>query len=189
MGVGKKQTTSTDKSAPPSSVTLSGLLNAIDGVASQVSLDTIDKANSQEDSVLFASTNFPENLDAALRRPGRFDVDLKYDFATHEQAMDIYKHFYAPITHVFEEADDSSPSSMCSDPEKSEVNDEAKHFANVIAEAAIQVSIATIQAFLLLYKREREMVQEKVAEWAARIRDEQSPVIEASSIVNEATER
>ena len=137
---------------------------------------------------MFASTNFPENLDAALRRPGRFDVDLRFDFATHEQAMDIYKHFYAPIPHIFEEADDSSPSYMCSDPEKSQVNDEAEHFANVIAEAEIQVSIAMIQAFLLLYKREPEIVQEKVAEWAAGIRTEQSPIIDASMIVDEAIE-
>ena len=102
--------------------------------------------------------------------------------------MDIYKHFYAPTHHVIEEVDDSSPSHMCSDPEKSQVSDEAEHFANVIAKAEIQVSIATIQAFLLLYKREPEMVQEKVAEWAAGIRTEQSHIIEASIIVDEAIE-
>jgi len=45
IGVGKTQVESTDKSAPPSSVTLSGLLNAIDGVASQVNLVIIDMAN------------------------------------------------------------------------------------------------------------------------------------------------
>ena len=36
-GFGKAQKVPFDKHAPPSSVTLSGLLNAIDGVASQVS--------------------------------------------------------------------------------------------------------------------------------------------------------
>jgi len=137
---------------------------------------------------LFASTNFPENLDAALRRPGRFDVDLKFDFATHEQAMDIYKHFYAPTHHVIEEVVSSSPTSTCSDPERSQIDDQAEHFANVIMEAEIQVSIATIQAFLLMYMREPEMVQEKVAEWAAGIRTEQSPITEASIIVDEAIE-
>jgi chaperone BCS1 len=114
--------------------------------------------------VLFASTNFPENLDAALRRPGRFDVDLKFDFATHEQAMEIYKHFYSPTPQIIEAVNDSFPSSTSSDTEKSRINDEAEHFANVIKEADIKVSIATIQGFLSLYKREPEVVQEKVAE-------------------------
>jgi len=45
IGVGKTQVESTDKSAPPSSVTLSGLLNAIDGVASQGSLMLMNTAN------------------------------------------------------------------------------------------------------------------------------------------------
>jgi hypothetical protein len=45
IGGGKTQVESTDKSAPPSSVTLSGLLNAVDGVASQVSPVIIDTAN------------------------------------------------------------------------------------------------------------------------------------------------
>jgi SpoVK/Ycf46/Vps4 family AAA+-type ATPase len=139
--------------------------------------------------VLFASTNFPQHLDAALRRPGRFDVDLKFDFATHEQAMDIYKHFYSPTPHVFEEVDDSHPSSTSSETEKSRIDDEAEHFANVIKEADIKVSIATIQGFLLLYKREPEMVQEKVEEWTAGIRAEQFPVIEETIVVNEVDER
>lgn len=45
IGVGKTQVESTDKSAPPSSVTLSGLLNAIDGVASQASLMLVNTPN------------------------------------------------------------------------------------------------------------------------------------------------
>ena len=38
-GFGRAQKVPIDKHAPPSSVTLSGLLNAIDGVASQVGFD------------------------------------------------------------------------------------------------------------------------------------------------------
>jgi len=139
--------------------------------------------------VLFASTNFPESLDAALRRPGRFDVDLKFDFATHEQAMDIYKHFYAPSPHKFEEVKDPVPPLTSIDPVKSRIDDEAEHFAIVIKETDIKVSIATIQGFLLLYKREPEMVQEKVAEWAAGIRAEQLPIIEEKIEVEKTDEK
>jgi hypothetical protein len=139
--------------------------------------------------VLFASTNFPENIDAAQRRPGRFDVDLKFDFATPEQAMDIYKHFYSSTTHVFEKVDDSDPSSTSRVIENSRIDDEAQHFAKVIKEADIKVSIATIEGFLLLYKREPEMVQAKVEEWAAGIRAEQFLVIEEENVVPETVEQ
>lgn len=43
-------------------VTLSGLLNAMDGIAAR------------EGRILFVTTNHPEHLDAALLRPGRIDV-------------------------------------------------------------------------------------------------------------------
>jgi hypothetical protein len=95
--------------------------------------------------------------------------------------MDIYKHFYKPTPLLSEEIDDSVPSFTSSDTETFRIDDEAKHFANVIKEAEIKVSIATIQGFLLLYKREPEMVQEKVVEWAAEMRAEQSPVTEEMS--------
>jgi chaperone BCS1 len=98
--------------------------------------------------VLFASTNFPDNLDEALRRPGRFDVDVKFDYATHEQALEIFKHFYATYA--------------------------AEKFADTVDEAGIKVSLATLQGFLLLYKRDPMMAQEKVAEWAEGIRIKQA---------------
>lgn len=90
-----------------SQVTLSGLLNAIDGIASQASRlppgchlpsskpwgQRADKVV-QEDSILIASTNYPDKLDSALQRPGRFDVHIEFDYATGHQAADVFKHFY-----------------------------------------------------------------------------------------------
>ena len=55
----KTERTTTDQTG----VTLSGLLNALDGVSSR------------EGRVLFLTTNHPERLDAALVRPGRVDED------------------------------------------------------------------------------------------------------------------
>jgi chaperone BCS1 len=51
-------------------VTMSGLLNAIDGVASA------------EERVLFMTTNFVDRLDPALIRPGRVDVRRLFDNCT-----------------------------------------------------------------------------------------------------------
>lgn len=49
------------KEEPAKGVTLSGLLNAIDGLAAR------------EGRILFVTTNHPEKLDPALMRPGRID--------------------------------------------------------------------------------------------------------------------
>lgn len=51
-------------------LTLSGLLNAIDGVASA------------EDRILFMTTNYIEQLDEALIRPGRVDLIQLFDKCT-----------------------------------------------------------------------------------------------------------
>ena len=51
-------------------LTLSGLLNAIDGVSES------------EDRIIIATTNHPENLDPALVRHGRFNHTIKMDYMT-----------------------------------------------------------------------------------------------------------
>ncbi|WVQ69972.1 uncharacterized protein L199_008196 [Kwoniella botswanensis] len=76
----------------PSTVTMSGLLNAIDGVSSQ------------EGCVLVATTNHPNRLDPALSRAGRFDVNLEFRYAIPQQARELYLHFYP-----MEDFEDSSP--------------------------------------------------------------------------------
>lgn len=62
-------------------VTFSGLLNALDGVASP------------DDLVLFMTTNHPEKLDPALIRPGRIDRTMDFCAATDDQLERIYKRF------------------------------------------------------------------------------------------------
>ncbi|WWD01284.1 hypothetical protein V866_008227 [Kwoniella sp. B9012] len=79
----------------PSTVTMSGLLNAIDGVSSQ------------EGCVLVATTNHPNRLDPALSRAGRFDVKLEFGYAIPLQARELYLHFY-PLEDF---QDSSSPTS------------------------------------------------------------------------------
>ena len=139
--------------------------------------------------MLFASTNFPDNLDAALRRPGRFDVDLKFDFATYDQAVQIYKHFYEPVSPISGRSCEGISISESDHADNPRVNDEAEYFASIIEETGIKVSIATIQGFLLLYKREPELVREKVAEWAEGIRIELFANSQMTIAVSEIVER
>jgi mitochondrial chaperone BCS1 len=63
-------------------ISLSGLLNAIDGVASH------------EGRVLVMTTNHPENLDAALIRPGRVDLQIKFPLASRHQIEEIFFRMY-----------------------------------------------------------------------------------------------
>ncbi|KAI1262191.1 P-loop containing nucleoside triphosphate hydrolase protein [Xylariaceae sp. FL1019] len=63
-------------------ISLSGLLNAIDGVASH------------EGRVLIMTTNVPESLDDALIRPGRVDLQVEFTNATQEQAKELFIRMY-----------------------------------------------------------------------------------------------
>ncbi|KAF2801708.1 P-loop containing nucleoside triphosphate hydrolase protein [Mytilinidion resinicola] len=64
-------------------VSLSGLLNAIDGVATH------------EGRVLVMTTNRPEKLDNALIRPGRVDMQVEFTLATRDQIRDIFIRMYS----------------------------------------------------------------------------------------------
>ncbi|KAL8867709.1 MAG: hypothetical protein Q9174_005484 [Haloplaca sp. 1 TL-2023] len=66
-------------------VTFSGLLNALDGVASA------------EERVLFLTTNHVERLDSALVRPGRVDMTVRLGEATRFQAGQLWDRFYGEI--------------------------------------------------------------------------------------------
>ncbi|KPA35241.1 hypothetical protein FLAG1_12079 [Fusarium langsethiae] len=67
----------------PKGVTLSGLLNVLDGVASQ------------EDRVLIMTTNHPEKLDQALTRPGRIDIEVEFQLADRGIAKDIFRFMFS----------------------------------------------------------------------------------------------
>ncbi|KAG9002810.1 hypothetical protein FRB94_003613 [Tulasnella sp. JGI-2019a] len=65
-----------------STITLSGLLNVIDG------------CSSEEGRLLFATTNYVDRLDPALLRAGRMDVKICYRLSTRDQIVNLFKRFY-----------------------------------------------------------------------------------------------
>lgn len=77
--VGRDQT---DEKAYRSNVTFSGLLNALDGVASA------------EERIIFMTTNHEERLDPALIRPGRVDMKELFDDASDAQIREMFLRFY-----------------------------------------------------------------------------------------------
>lgn len=125
-----------------------------------------------------ASTNHPDQLDAALRRPGRFDVHVAFDYAVHSQAVDLFKHFYplSWINHVLPANTDEESTEKSSPYEfknQDDIDRGAQQFADSIMNKEIKVSVATIQAFLLLYKKDPVMALDKVDEWADAMKVEQ----------------
>ncbi|KAJ7724465.1 BCS1 N terminal-domain-containing protein [Mycena maculata] len=71
-----------------SSVTFSGFLNALDGVASG------------EERIIFMTTNHVEQLDPALIRPGRVDFSALIDNASPLQARTLFQRFYGEGSNV-----------------------------------------------------------------------------------------
>src|ERR1700684_1338866 len=66
----------------PETISLSCLLNVIDGVASH------------EGRILIMTTNYPERIDSRLVRAGRVDLKVLFGFATHEQITDLFVKMY-----------------------------------------------------------------------------------------------
>ncbi|KAF7368375.1 hypothetical protein MVEN_00159200 [Mycena venus] len=89
-----------------SQVTLSGLLNVIDGVGSE------------EGKLFFATTNYIDRLDPALLRPGRIDVKVPYELSTAHQARALFHRFF-PESRFPDFASSPAQSSPASDSEKS----------------------------------------------------------------------
>jgi len=69
-----------------SKLTLSGVLNAIDGVASE------------DSQVLIMTTNHKDHLDPALIRPGRVDRDFFLDNCNESQVKDMFINFFPDST-------------------------------------------------------------------------------------------
>ena len=80
----KEEDKTTKTSEKKSEVTLSGLLNALDGISAPTGK-----------LYMFTTNLDPSDLDPALVRPGRIDYRLKFDLATKEQARDMFLYLFA----------------------------------------------------------------------------------------------
>ena len=62
-------------------ITFSGLLNTTDGIAH------VDK------QIIIMTTNYPLNLDSALKRPGRIDLSVEFKYSTKSQISTMFHKF------------------------------------------------------------------------------------------------
>ncbi|ODN83214.1 hypothetical protein, variant [Cryptococcus amylolentus CBS 6039] len=158
---------------PPSTVTISGLLNALDGVSSQ------------EGCVIIATTNHLERLDPALIREGRFDNHIHFTFLIPRQAHDLYIHLF-PLEDFGPHTERSNFDIVNEKPEKSVVifTDQAdleKHasdFADAIfstpnsinlpaeeVKLSKKITMAALQSYLTGHKYAPIEALEGAAKW------------------------
>jgi mitochondrial chaperone BCS1 len=188
-----------------SRITLSGLLNALDGISAQ------------EGRLLFATTNRYHKLDPALIRPGRMDVHVEFRLASRYQARQLYKRFYMPNNSEGSTAPDEDDDDACTDsgyvtPTKedscptlptptSATPDEqprysgsthstrgpklsrkkieclAEQFSARIPER--ELSMASLQGYLMTYKTRPSQAVDDVEKWVKKTQDGQDRMAEA----------
>ncbi|THV03121.1 P-loop containing nucleoside triphosphate hydrolase protein [Dendrothele bispora CBS 962.96] len=171
-GTPKESTTSEGSSSQDnnddSKLSLSGLLNSIDGVAAA------------EGRLFFATTNYKERLDPALIRDGRIDRSFEFTHARKWHAECIFKCFFLPC----KTSSSASSSLSTNDKDASERSfpgskhklghsaslvsgDEiavlAKRFAEAIPEN--ELSVANLQGYLLKNKTRPKECVDEVEQW------------------------
>ncbi|KAK7931372.1 BCS1 N terminal-domain-containing protein [Apiospora marii] len=169
--VGNGSTTSTPTAtpaAPPGRLSLSGLLNILDGVASQ------------EGRVLIMTTNHLEKLDRALIRPGRVDMIVEFGLADAGMTASIFRAIFAHL-----EGDDGPqvlPTNMDPEVEKAQCEETAKkraadkaHVDALALEFASKIpahefSPAELQGHLMRYKRSPQTAIDKAEEFIEQTR-------------------
>ena len=95
-------------------VSFSGILNALDGITTR------------DNMICFITTNYKQNLDSALIRPGRVDYIMRFDNVCREQIIDIFS--------VFTGCKDKAP----------------KFYAD-ICDLNINISVSLLQQYLMKY--------------------------------------
>ncbi|RAH83195.1 P-loop containing nucleoside triphosphate hydrolase protein [Aspergillus japonicus CBS 114.51] len=124
---------------PANHVTLSGLLNAIDGVAAG------------EGRILIMTTNHPKKLDEALTRNGRVDLTIAYTYTKTPEIINLFKSIYSEVDGDRDAAGDSA------------VDVYARQFADLVPPE--ELSGAEIQGYLLRHKKCPQSAIQGVGKW------------------------
>lgn len=161
-----------------SQISFSGLLNAIDGVASH------------EGRILIMTTNHRERLDPALIRPGRVDVQIEFGFANNDTISRVFTELYKGLTNLPEKQcppqlvttpsrdpydydpifQPSPVESMHSEFSFSACTDSIESLAERFTKAvpAGVFTPAELQGFLMMHKHQPQRAVADVADWVEK---------------------
>ncbi|KAI1380339.1 BCS1 N terminal-domain-containing protein [Hypoxylon crocopeplum] len=154
---------------PIGRLSLSGLLNILDGVASQ------------EGRVLIMTTNHVDKLDKALIRPGRVDMIVEFGLADRGMTAAIFRAIFARLDG--DESPDKTTELSLDDEAKKKLEEEkvkkraadddrvkalAEEFTAKIP--AHEFSPAELQGYLMKYKRNAQAAIENIEEFIEQTR-------------------
>ncbi|KAF9436988.1 hypothetical protein BGZ76_002343 [Entomortierella beljakovae] len=165
-------------------VTLSGILNALDGITAQ------------EGSVVFMTTNHIRKLAPALIRPGRCDRKMLFDYADEHQIKGMFlKFFLSRSTSGQADGEPCAPKrqhrvikdttqKVEDDPKEQARKDAHDVMIREIAEKITEkisykdsVTTAQLQGFFMLHRDNAENILEKVPEFLAELARERETLL------------
>lgn len=175
-------TTAAEPEKSPTGLSLSALLNVIDGVTAS------------EGRILVMTTNHAEKLDAALLRPGRVDMTVTFGYAGREDIKELFSAIYStlegdvrggragggsPATRGDRDSVNGEDAEVRKKEEKKK-NEKMKRDSveavECLAEGfaarvpAGELTAAEIQGYLLNYKHAPRKAIERVGEWVGSVR-------------------
>ena len=116
------------------SLTLSGLLNCLDG------------PTSKDGRIVCMTSNAPDSLDPALIRPGRCDQKVLFGYANEEICIKLFEHLYTKTPDELVEGEASAST-------KYDIPQLAKDFAGAIPSSG-KISPAEVQGYLMIHRRD-----------------------------------
>ncbi|KAH8756042.1 BCS1 N terminal-domain-containing protein [Diaporthe sp. PMI_573] len=157
-------------------LSLSGLLNLLDGVASQ------------EGRILIMTTNHIENLDKALIRPGRVDMIVQFTSADSHITAAIFRTVFASLSRAEKPKEPGQASRLPVEPSP-RIEELSEQFAAKIPSG--EFSPAEIQGYLIRHKRQPEVAVAGTADWlhATRLEKAASKAAEMNAAKEESSEK
>ncbi|RAH81891.1 hypothetical protein BO86DRAFT_389185 [Aspergillus japonicus CBS 114.51] len=157
-------------------ISLSGLLNVIDGVAAS------------EGRILIMTTNHPEKLDAALLRPGRVDMSIGFGYAQSHDVEELFASIYSMLEGDLRSAETGRSLEKTKHPMVNAVNavqpvngkpprviapgdisNLARQFAQQVPSG--EFTAAEVQGYLLNYKNNPQEAIDGVEQWLKSTRE------------------
>ncbi|EJT68769.1 hypothetical protein GGTG_13660 [Gaeumannomyces tritici R3-111a-1] len=148
-----------------SDCTLSGLLNVLDGVGSQ------------EGRVVIMTTNYPDELDSALVRPGRIDKKVYIGHINRRSAHEMFMRMFRPTVggggKKVSEKDSGDLACRCDECRATTVAQLAADFGRLVPDGCIAPS--ELQGFFQVYLECPSEAVRSFPAWLWRLREDKVP--------------
>jgi chaperone BCS1 len=132
-----------------SDLTLSGLLNCIDGPMSR------------DGRIVCLTSNAPDSFDPALVRPGRCDHKILFGYASEEISTQLFEHLYTKRSDELVEGETSIS-------DDHDIPSMARAFAQAIPPDSM-ITPAEVQGYLMIHRQDPQAALDGASTFAAKI--------------------